>query len=161
MILGGKDQNGERSNLIYEFDIENNELKKSHLELNVASSGFGAVINQNRLYVFGGSSSSALKCLYEYRLGKNGFEVKKLSSMINSRDELGFAMGFDGYLYVGGGINSTNVILNSCERYCFESNKWSSMPAMKSPRRSFSLVSLPNGLFAIGGHDGKSFLRSV
>jgi hypothetical protein len=32
---------------------------------------------------------------------------------------------------------------------------------MKNPRRSFALVSLPNGLYAIGGHDGKSFLKSV
>lgn len=32
---------------------------------------------------------------------------------------------------------------------------------MKNPRRSFTLVSLPNGLYAIGGHDGKSFLKSV
>lgn len=35
------------------------------------------------------------------------------------------------------------------------------MPAMKIPRRSFSLVNLPHGLFAIGGHDGKSFRNSV
>lgn len=32
---------------------------------------------------------------------------------------------------------------------------------MKTPRRSFTLVSLPNGLYAIGGHDGKSYLKSV
>ena len=81
--------------------------------------------------------------------------MRKLSSMINSRDELGYAMGYDGYLYVAGGINSSNIILNSCERYCFKTNKWTSISAMKTPRRSFVMVSLPNGLYAIGGHDGK------
>ena len=84
-----------------------------------------------------------------------------MGSMINSRDELGFALGFDEFLYVGGGINSSNLVLNSCERYCFKTNKWYSITAMKTPRRSFTLVSLPNGLYAIGGHDGKSYLKSV
>ena len=32
---------------------------------------------------------------------------------------------------------------------------------MKNPRRSFTLMSLPNGLYAIGGHDGKGFLKPV
>lgn len=47
------------------------------------------------------------------------------------------------------------MILNSCERYCFKTNKWTAISAMKTPRRSFSLVSLPNGIYAIGGHDGR------
>lgn len=58
-------------------------------------SGFGAVAYNEKLYVFGGSLFSALKNLHEYKLGRNGFEIRKLSSMINSRDELGFALGFD------------------------------------------------------------------
>ena len=70
-------------------------------------------------------------------------------------------MGFDGFLYACGGINTTNSILNSCERYCFKTNKWTSISAMKYQRRSFTLVSLPNGIYAIGGHDGKSYLKSV
>ena len=32
---------------------------------------------------------------------------------------------------------------------------------MKYPRRSFTLISLPNGIYAIGGHDGKNYLKSV
>jgi hypothetical protein len=32
---------------------------------------------------------------------------------------------------------------------------------MKTSRRSFSLIALPNAVFAIGGHDGKQPLSSV
>ena len=63
--------------------------------MNEPVSGFGAVVLNEKLYVFGGSSFSALKNLHEYKLGANSFEIKKLSSMMNSRDELGFAIGFD------------------------------------------------------------------
>jgi hypothetical protein len=30
---------------------------------------------------------------------------------------------------------------------------------MNKPRRSFTLVSLPHGLYAIGGYDGNDYLK--
>ncbi len=81
--------------------------------------------------------------------------------MVNSRDQLGFTLGLDGYLYAGGGINNSNSILNSCEKYCFKKNKWTSIASMKNARRSFTMVALPNAVYAIGGHDGKTPLSSV
>lgn len=30
---------------------------------------------------------------------------------------------------------------------------------MNKPRRSFALVSLPHGIYAIGGYDGTDYLR--
>lgn len=33
--------------------------------------------------------------------------------------------------------------------------------SMNKPRRSFTLVSLPHGLYAIGGHDGVNYLKEV
>jgi len=32
---------------------------------------------------------------------------------------------------------------------------------MKNARRSFTMVALPNAVYAIGGHDGKTPLSSV
>ena len=32
---------------------------------------------------------------------------------------------------------------------------------MLTQRRSFSLVAMPNGILAIGGHDGKNYLSNV
>ena len=33
--------------------------------------------------------------------------------------------------------------------------------SMNKPRRSFALVSLPHGIYAIGGHDGSNYLKEV
>ena len=32
---------------------------------------------------------------------------------------------------------------------------------MKNPRRSFTMVAVPDGVIVIGGHDGKNYLNSV
>jgi hypothetical protein len=39
--------------------------------------------------------------------------------------------------------------------------KWFSLPSMKYARRSFKMLALPNGIYAIGGHDGKSYLNEI
>lgn len=35
------------------------------------------------------------------------------------------------------------------------------IPSMNKPRRSFALVSLPHGIYAIGGYDGNQYLKEV
>ena len=64
-------------------------------------------------------------------------------------------LGYDGNIYACGGINETGSVLLSCERYNWKKSKWEKIPNMKTPRRCFSLVSLPQGLLAIGGFNGK------
>jgi len=45
LILGGKDENGERTKSIMEYDIVTKMVNKSSLELTDPISGFGAVVN--------------------------------------------------------------------------------------------------------------------
>lgn len=71
-----------------------------------------------------------------------------------SRDELGMVLGHDGFIYACGGINELGTVLNSFERYNWEKSKWEMLPSMNRPRRCFSLISLPHGIYAIGGYDG-------
>ena len=78
-----------------------------------------------------------------------------------SRDQLGLTLGFDGNIYACGGINESGVVLASCERFNWHKSKWENIPNMKTPRRCFTLVSLPHGLMAIGGFNGKDYLASV
>ena len=35
------------------------------------------------------------------------------------------------------------------------------LPALNEPRRALSLVALPDGIYAIGGYNGKEYLSSV
>ena len=121
-----------------------------------AKSGFGAVTKESKIYVCGGSNESkSLKTFEEYRLTGLGLACRELAPMNFSRDELGMCLGYDGNIYVCGGINETGSVLLSCERYNWKKSKWEKIPNMKTARRCFSLVSLPQGLLAIGGFNGK------
>jgi hypothetical protein len=37
-----------------------------------------------------------------------------MPNMVQAREDLGFCLGFDGFIYVAGGVNHSNNILNSC-----------------------------------------------
>jgi influenza virus NS1A-binding protein len=70
-------------------------------------------------------------------------------------------LGYDGYLYLAGGINLAKSILRSCERFNWESNLWEPVADMKHQRRGFAMVAVPQGLFVIGGHDTVRMLSEV
>lgn len=41
-------------------------------------------------------------------------QMTKLVNMGQTREDLGCCLGYDGYIYVAGGVNVSNNILNSC-----------------------------------------------
>ena len=47
------------------------------------------------------------------------------------------------------------MCLSSSERFDFQTQEWSLLPAMKQARRALAVVALPDGIYAIGGYDGK------
>lgn len=60
---------------------------------------------------------------------------------------------------------SSNSYDNKCsvtaEKFDFSTQKWTVLGKMGDPRRALSAVSLPNGVYAIGGYDGEKYLNSV
>lgn len=85
-----------------------------------------------------------------------------LPSLKHKRDELSASLGPDGCLYaVGGYGGNENKCLLSAEKYDFDREKWILIGDMSYPRRALSAVSLPNGVYAIGGYDGEKYLSSV
>jgi hypothetical protein len=81
--------------------------------------------------------------------------------MVQSREDLGCCLGYDGFIYVAGGVNASNNILNSCERYNWNKKAWEAVSHMNRQRRSFSLIALPHGIMAIGGHSSLEALPFV
>lgn len=39
--------------------------------------------------------------------------------------------------------------------------EWELLPPLKEHRRALSLVALPDGIYAIGGYNGKEYLATV
>lgn len=81
--------------------------------------------------------------------------------MLQAREDLGCCLGYDGFIYVAGGVNHSNNIVNSCERYNWQKKSWETVPQMNRQRRSFTLVALPHGIMAIGGHSSLKTLPFV
>ena len=94
--------------------------------------------------------------------------------MIQKRDELAVALGPDGKIYAIGGyggggpaltngeggseqtdLKSQSNCLRTAERYDFTTGQWEMLPEMNEARRALAAVALPDGIYAIGGYDGK------
>jgi hypothetical protein len=80
-------------------------------------------------------------------------------AMSEKRDELGLVLGFDRRIYAIGGYSHT--CLCSCERLDMIAGRWEPIPPMVVARRALAVVSLPDGVYAIGGFNGISYLNTV
>ena len=54
-----------------------------------------------------------------------------------------------------------NICLTSCERYVISKNYWEPIASMSVARRALAAVSMPDGIYSIGGFNGSSYLSSV
>ena len=82
--------------------------------------------------------------------------------MTIKRDELAACVGPDNKIYVIGGYGGAdNSCLSAAECLDPETGKWEQLPPMKEARRALTAVALPDGVYAIGGYNGKDYVRSV
>ena len=77
-------------------------------------------------------------------------EWTTLASMLVPRSQMGCVVLNDS-LYVIGGTNRHNEVLQSGERYNFLTNKWEEIPAMRHARASPAVAASNGRLYAIGG----------
>ena len=84
------------------------------------------------------------------------------SHMKIKRDELAVTVGPDGMIYAIGGYGGQDrQCLASAERYNVSTDTWEKIGDLKQPRRALAAVALPDGVYAIGGYNGKKYISSV
>ncbi|XP_022611798.1 gigaxonin [Seriola lalandi dorsalis] len=59
----------------------------------------------------------------------------------------------EGFLFVMGGADELNTVLDSGEKYDPDSNTWSSIPPMLQARQNFGVVELDGLIFVLGGEN--------
>ena len=159
LIMGGKLESGKRTDMIHEYDPKTNTIWEfAHLPRPM--SGFAAVCINNKVYIIGGNDGkirSQVDCLdLDTKLWTS------IASLNLRRDEVAATFGPDGWLYaIGGYGGAENKWLISTEKYSFKNKSWTILGSMNNPRRALSAVSLPNGVYAIGGYDGEHYLNTV
>lgn len=135
---------------------------KTGLKLAQAKYSFGCAFNQDSFYVVGGKiNEKAMNTCERYKLEGKELISQKIAPLQQAREDLGCCMGFDNCVYALGGVTSTNDATASVERYSLKSGAWETIKPMKYPRFNFAVVATPRGLFVLGGHTHKKYLKEV
>jgi influenza virus NS1A-binding protein len=162
LVIGGK-QAGKRISTTEVYSPVSNEWSVGDLEMISPRSGFSAMaISSNNytddIYVAGGSDGVPLKNFEMW----NGEEWVNLPPLKYRRDELAGTVGPDLNIYAVGGYGGNDMTcLSNGERYCLETESWKDIASMSTPRRALSVVTLPDGIYALGGYDGSKYLKTL
>jgi len=88
-------------------------------------------------------------------------KFEQVANCLSKRDSQG-QTNIDGEIYVVGGYdNISSKYLKTVERYNPDTNKWTRLPSMNTPRRSPGVVSYRKYLYAIGGMGVDDDLSSI
>ncbi|EAS03065.2 kelch motif protein (macronuclear) [Tetrahymena thermophila SB210] len=160
LMIGGK-QDNQRTASIDEYNPRFKTFLKASLQLTSPRSGFGVVYKNDMIYVVGGNDGYGILDtmeVYDFVLK----QVRPYPKMLEKRDELAVTQGLDGKIYAIGGFGGEyNTCLNSAERYNPIYQRWEKIAPLNIPRRALSAVTLPDGIYAIGGFDGNNYINSV
>lgn len=117
--------------------------------------------HDNKLYLLGGlcTSSGIATCHFEsYNPHTDSWEM--LSEMAVARYNFGVGI-LEHCLYAVGGMGSDGVMLDSVERYCFETKMWSFISPLPSPRATMACGGWGGNLFSVGGEtEGTSSVQT-
>lgn len=129
-------------------------------EMTVGRYTFAAVTAPDgRIYVFGGRDESetpqVLANVERYDPATNTWTT--LADLPAARSGSGAAVGPDGRIYVGGGIDQSNQALANVDRYDPATNTWTTMAGLPTARWRPGVVTGADGaIYALGG-SGPSF----
>ena len=160
-LLGGKLVDGSRTDIIEEYDVYKDTWIKSKFKMPAPRSGFSTVLlNDKQLIVIGGNDGQVLDSVHLLNISTG--EWSQLPSMMTKRDELAVNVGPDGKIYAIGGYGGQNsTCLKSVERFNLQTYEWEKIADLNEPRRALAAVSLPDGVYAIGGYNGSKYLGSM
>ncbi|XP_077295669.1 kelch-like protein 35 [Arctopsyche grandis] len=162
LIVGGEDDITSGKIEIYDAD---GDKWSTHHDLDNKTTNFGAVVLNNKLITMGGKidnkTTNKVSCF--------NLVTKKTTELQAMQQERRFfaATVIDDRVFIFGGWNNENEIINSVERlntmeiYDTQQDKWAAAPPMKENRTSFAAVAMGDHIYAIGGFDGLSVHKSV
>lgn len=152
VILGGKNKD-QWSNRVTIIDPASRTLEELP-PMPVSISGLAAAAVGNKIFAMGGNDGTGVqkRC---FCFDMETDQWSEIASMNVWRDEVTATVGPEGYIYVIGGYGGEpgkSTCLNTVERYNFDKQIWEFVSPMNSRRRALASVSLPNGVYAIGGY---------
>ena len=134
--------------------------------MNTPRSTHGVSVVNKKIFAIGGRDvSSCLKSVEAFDPNFNRWTP--MASMHRRRGGLGVAV-LKNYLFAVGGLDSPSSTTSSskpiaeAEKYNIETDQWTILTShLNMPREGVSCGVLGDTIYAVGGYDGKSYLRSV
>ncbi len=134
------------------FFSQDSWIKKS--DLNVPRSGLAAAAVNNKIYAFGGSSSSGTTAVTEeYDPTSDTWAIK--TSMPTPRSYLAAGVA-NNTVYAIGGLNSTGRPVSTNEAYTAANDSWSTKANMSQPRSDLAAASDSDLVYVFGGYSGNA-----
>ncbi|KAF8822826.1 kelch repeat and K+ channel tetramerization domain containing protein [Cardiosporidium cionae] len=119
--------------------------------MTTARSAAMCCVQDERLYVFGGSKGDRLRSVEIYDPRANKWDEAPLS-LIEIRSA-GAAVSVQSYIFVMGGTDNTHSILDSCEVLTKDSSTWTFVKSMSEPRMDFSAAVVSDSIVISGGQN--------
>lgn len=159
-LIGGKSR-GHRLSTILEINPDLGTTRMLDIKLSRAKCGSGSVLINNKIYLIGGNAGEQILKEVEI-IDLQTLTVTRGPDLRVARDEMGVTVGSDGCIYAIGGFGgSDHSYLRCAEKLRIDSQEWELIPELSKKRRSMCTVSLPDGLYCIGGFDGEDYLKCV
>lgn len=164
----GMDSTGHPVKSVEKYDFHSGKVKLV-APVNTARSGVGVAVLDGKIYAVGGHDGTtylnSVEC-YDIRTK----QWKYVASMAHARRYVA-AAALDGLLYAVGGYDGF-AVLDSVEVYDPRLDQWKPAANMANPRRHVAVGVLdtkdatgdgsgPGYLYAVGGHDGINYLKTV
>jgi len=160
LILGGK-LDKSRTATCEEYCVSDQVVMPSDIVLTSPKSGFGALLLKDNIYIAGGNDGHSSMTTFE----SYNMRLKKwttLAPLASRKEEMAIVAGPDLKIYVIGGFGGSNKkCLNEVERYDPVKGVWETIAPLNTARRALAAVTLPDGIYAIGGYDGENYLSTV
>uniref|UniRef100_A0A4W3HZ07 Kelch like family member 1 n=1 Tax=Callorhinchus milii TaxID=7868 RepID=A0A4W3HZ07_CALMI len=132
--------------------------------MSTARSTVGVAALNGKLYAVGGRDGSAcLKSIECYDPHTNKWSL--CTPMSKRRGGVGVAT-CDGFLYAVGGhdapaSNHCSRLSDCVERYDPKTDTWTTVASLSVPRDAVGVCLLGDGLYAVGGYDGQTYLNTM
>ncbi len=131
------------TNYFFSYDL-NSKTYQDLGNLPFNAGGCFAVVLNNKIYIIVGANTSSF---YEFNPTNNSFNQKASFSWIEKKSLDNTCSVLDNNIYVFGGQTSSNTISSKVFKYDPNSDNWSYVTDMKTPRRGLGSAVIGNEIY--------------
>ena len=159
MYIFGGFGGGGAINDIWEYDISGNSWTQLTSGA-TARRGHSAIINGDKMYIFGGqlSGGGSTNTIYEYDITGDSWTVKTSGATARFWHS---AIEHNGRMYIYGGTPNASAYLNDVYEYDISGDSWTAKSTSGPTKGAHSAILHNKRMYAFGGYNGSADVNDV